>query len=41
MNEKPPARPGKRWVLPVALLVLTAYFVLGLAGGAAQRGWWF
>lgn len=40
MNEEPPAEPDKRWVMPVALLVLAAYFVLGLVGGGAQRGWW-
>jgi len=40
MNEKPPAGPGSRWGMPVALLVLAAYFVLGIAGGGMQRGWW-
>jgi hypothetical protein len=40
MNAKPPANPGSRWALPVALLVLAAYFVLGVASGGAERGWW-
>jgi len=40
MNKETPAELGSRWGMPVALLVLAAYFVLGIAGGAMQRGWW-
>jgi len=40
MNQDPPAEPGNRWAMPVALLVLAAYFALGIVTGGALRGWW-
>ena len=40
MNEMPPPKPGSCWALPIALLVLAVYFVLGIVSGGAERGWW-
>ena len=41
MNTDPQAEPGSRWGMPVALLVLVAYFALGIVSGGAERGWWY
>jgi len=40
MNQETPTEPGSRWAMAIALLVLAAYFVLGIVGGGAERGWW-
>lgn len=40
MNDEKPADTRNNWVMPVALLVLAAYFVLGIVSGGAERGWW-
>jgi hypothetical protein len=33
MNDATPLAPRKRWAMPIALLVLAAYFVLGIVSG--------
>lgn len=40
MNDKTPHASGSRWAMPIALLVLAAYFVLGIISGGMERGWW-
>jgi hypothetical protein len=40
VNKETTDKPGSPWALPVALLVLGAYFVLGILSGGAERGWW-
>jgi hypothetical protein len=40
MNDETPAKPRNSWAMPAALLMLAAYFVLGIVSGGAERGWW-
>jgi len=40
MDQETPGAPGSRWAMPVAVLVLATYFVLGIVSGGAERGWW-
>jgi hypothetical protein len=35
MNKETPTAPGTRWAMPVAVLVLAVYFVLGVLSGGA------